>query len=165
MLPHSSLFLTNVASVRTGNAPTSCIVSHNACSRPLALAAIVDETCTRERLSLAERRAQRVHACTFQVCHRRWRSLTSCAIHLLARQALLHPEQKLVHLYMVISPPQWSSMRPVGSSEVYELFSIHCSRNNTPSNGIIKYCVVELWFQPRTTTPVTLLTQVELYYT
>ncbi len=33
--------------------------------RPLALAAMVDETCRRERLSLAESRAQRVHACTF----------------------------------------------------------------------------------------------------
>ncbi len=31
--------------------------------RPLALATIVDETYTRERLSLAESRAQRLHAC------------------------------------------------------------------------------------------------------
>ena len=33
--------------------------------RPLSLAAIFNEMCTRERLSLAESHAQRPHLCTF----------------------------------------------------------------------------------------------------
>ncbi len=48
----------------------------------ITLAAVVDETCMRERLSLAESQAQRVHACTIIVCHQRWRSMTSRAIRL-----------------------------------------------------------------------------------
>ena len=48
---------------------------------PFCIGRHLDETCACERLSLADRCAQCVHACTFPNVLQRWWSMTSCAIH------------------------------------------------------------------------------------